>query len=332
MVEYRRLLSNTCLILLIVCALAACNKTDNSLINKQRSDFIGTWKGNLVNYDHGKRVVQKYEWMVYTDSTNGRLAGLLTLTETNRLEELQFSDGTWYFRVVNSDSLNPSCREWNFAGYAKFGTEGTIEFNLAGNKCGPIGDQFVSWGGTMSKVSDTLDPAAHFDFIRGGNSWTYKITKNNSDTCTLGYNITADLKNGVFEGMMTNQCNWNWSEKHFSWAIDPSRFSVLPNDTSAIPLSVFTLDMTLGKVYRFRSGFNISITALLKRNEEVTVPSGKFVCNKYQVESYMEWDTPSSSILSYYWISNRYGIVKREVLNPADSTSLKLQVLTWKNF
>ncbi len=326
-----RLIINICLALLLLTVFPACRKSGNGKINAERSDFTGTWKGELVSYSHGRKEVQKYEWMIYTNPASGLLSGLLTMYETNKIEELQFHDGIWYFRVVNSDSLNPQCREWSFAGFAKFSENGMVEFNLAGNKCGPIGDQFVEWGGTMTKVSDSLDPGAHFSFIQAGNSWDYKITRSNSDTCSLNYQVGSSPSTDTFEGTMSNECGWSWQQKHFSWAMDPGRFTVLPNDTAKIPLAVFTLDMATGNIYRFKNGSDLSITSLLKHNELVTVPAGKFICNKYQVETNPDGDS-QASVVSYYWISNRYGIIKREVLNPADSTSLKLQVLTSKNF
>ncbi len=327
-----RLIAHIILVLLLLSAFPACKKTGGPVIRAERIDFTGTWKGELVSYTYGRKIVQKYEWVVYTNPVDGRLSGLLTMYETNRLEELQFSDGAWYFRVINSDSLNPQCREWSFAGYAKFTGEGMVEFNLAGNKCGPIGDQYTSWGGTMSKVSDSLDPGAYFSFIREGRAWTYKITKNNNDTCALHYQVDTREEEGLFKGAISNFCDWSWQEKHFSWTVDPCRFTVLPDTLNKISLSVFTLDMTAEKIYQFRDGTDVSITALIKRNEQVSVPAGKFLCNKYQVETLSEEDMPATGIVSYYWISNRYGIIKREVLNPADSTSLKLQVLTSKNF
>lgn len=327
-----RLFLSLLLTLLLSAGSLSCKKENNGQINANRSDFTGTWKGELVTYSYGHKIVQKYIWVVYTNQSNGRLEGLLTMHETNKLEEIQFSDGKWFFRIVNSDSLNPQCREWSFAGFAGFNSEGVVEFNLAGNKCGPIGDQFVEWGGTMTKVSDGLDPDNHFGFIKDGNSWNYKITRNNQDTCALNYQVGALTPTGTYKGTMTNQCDWNWAEKQFSWAIDPGRFTVLTEETTKLPSTVFTLDMITDKIYHFRDGEAVTSTVLLKRNELVNVPAGKFTCNKYQVETNYDGDLQSGNIVSYYWISNRYGIIKREVLNPADSTSLKYQVLTSKNF
>lgn len=319
-------------LLILLWVFTGCDKDTGNLRDAERSDFKGSWKGELVSYSYGRKIVQKYEWMVFTDPTSGELSGLLTMYETNRLEELQFSDGVWYFRVVNSDSLNPECRQWSFSGYAKFVEEGVISFNLAGNKCGPIGDQFVEWGGTMQKISDGLDPNNHFSFISPGNGWQYAITKVNSDTCSMEYQIDANPATGIFTGKMTNGCGWSWAEKHFSWQVDPGRFSVLPDPANKIPLTVFTLDMTTEKLYTFKNGVEVSITSLLKRRELVDVPAGQFICNKYQVEIAAAEDGAGQVIVSYYWIDNRYGIIKREVLNPPDSTSIKLQVLTSKNF
>lgn len=319
-------------LMLLLFIAAGCEKDTKNHLEAERGDFTGSWQGELVSYSYGQKVVQKYEWMVFTDPVSGQLSGLLTMYETNRLEELQFSDGVWYFRVVNSDSLNPECREWSFSGYAKFIEEGVISFNLAGNKCGPIGDQFVEWGGTMQKVSDGLDPDNHFSFINPGNGWQYAITKVNDDTCSMGYQIEDHPETGIYTGTMSNGCGWNWTEKHFSWQVDPGRFSVLPDPANKIPLTVFTLDMATEKLYTFKNGVEVSITSLLKRHELVEVPAGQFICNKYQVETAAEGDGMGAVMVSYYWIDNRYGIIKREVLNPPDSNAIKTQLLVSKNF
>jgi len=296
------------------------------------NDFTGTWKGSISAFRDNKTVIKSGEIIIYSSGNGSNLEGILNMEGVYRLAGTQFNNGFWYFDVICSDTLNPECNNWSLAGFAVFSGEFHIDINMAGNECGKSGKQFVSWEGGMDKYSDVPDSAVYYNFGKQGNTWRYLINKKNTDTCILEQKITEVPSAGLFNGTVTNYCGWQWKYKVFNWYVDPVMYSIHDESGSGQVSAAFPIDVTAGRTYSYIHGSDTTQVTLISRDEQVTVPAGKFNCAKFQITEPADTMRTVARTTYFLWLSNQYGIIKKEVPDPIDPNSISTQLLLSKNF
>ena len=85
-------------------------------------------------------------------------------------------------------------------------------------------------------------------------------------------------------------------------------------------------------VYSTVLHYDTTTVTLIDTNILVITPAGNFYCNRFKyTEPGLSGDS-SFTKTSWLWLNNRYGVIKQEVVNPVDSTGIKTQVLSTKNF
>lgn len=296
------------------------------------NDFIGTWKGSISTFKENKPIKKSGEVIIYSAGGGSNLVGIINMDGVNRIIGTQFNNGFWYFDVICSDTLNPECSNWNLTGFAVFSGELHVDLHIAGNECGKLGKQFVSWEGALDKYSDTPDSAVYYNFGKQGSTWDYIINKKNTDTCILQQKITDIPSAGLFDGTVTNNCGWPWQHKFFHWYLDPVMYSIYDESGSGAIVASFPIDVTPGRVYTYIHGSDTTQVMLVSRYDEVTVPAGKFNCSKYQIIESADTALTDTKTTYFLWLSNQYGIIKKEVSNPVGPDDISTQILLSKNF
>jgi hypothetical protein len=305
-----------------------CDCFDSS--GKVPSDFIGTWKGTVTAFKDNKTEKKSGELIIYQSA--GGLEGILNMEGVYRLVGTQFSNGFWYFDVICSDTLNPQCSNWSLTGFGVFSEAEHIDFHMAGNECGTLGKQYVSWEGTLAMYSDTPDPAYYYNFGKQGNTWNYLINKVSTDTCALEQKITGTPSAGLFNGTVANTCGWPWQHNLFYWYIDPVMFTIYDPSGSGAVAASFPIDVTPGTVYSYIHGNDTTRVTLVARYQEVSVQAGKFICSKYRVVEPADSVKSGTNTDYFLWINNQYGIIKKEVTTPYGPNDISTQLLINKNF
>lgn len=311
--------------------ISGCKKDDEyDPTDAVASDFRGTWRGTISMYKGGELVKKSGDVILYFTPDGMVLNGLMVFEQVYALEEIQFRSGVYYFQVLNSDTLNPLCTEWNLSGFMRLSDPQTAEFFISGKECGLTGKNWVDFTGTLSLVNPEPDPTAYYNFAKSGNQWNYDITQVNDQTCQMEYQLNTDLGNYHFEGQKGNTCNWNWNNAPLNWVVSPMRFSVLSDSSDAIRYS-FYLDARLLSEYRFEVGDDTNIVTLLSAKENVEVPAGVFSCAKFRLEQRIH--SNGYRIESGIWyLNNTAGLIKYQAISLYDSTDIKFQVLGSKNF
>src|SRR5512138_1229874 len=112
-------------------------------------DFVGTWRGTLSAFKNNQTIHRSGDIIFYYPAGSNRLAGIMVVDQVYVLEEIQFKNGVFYFSVLNSDTLNPLCLNWNLAGYASHTNPQQIYAYISGNECGILGKEFVGYEGNF---------------------------------------------------------------------------------------------------------------------------------------------------------------------------------------
>jgi len=319
--------------LVFVFYLSGCKKCDCFDSAKfGPNDFIGTWKGSISTFKDNKTVKKSGEIVIYSSGGGSNLAGIINMDGVNRIVGTQFNNGFWYFDVICNDTLNPECNKWDLTGFAVFTGDLHIDFNMAGNECGKLGKQFVSWEGGLDKYSDIPDSATYYNFGKQGNTWTYIIIKKSTDTCILEQKITDLPSAGLFNGTVSNSCGWQWQNKLFYWYLDPVMFSINDGSGSGFVITSFPIDVAAGRNYSYIHGSDTTQVMLVSRDEQLTVPAGKFNCTKFKIIETADTTRAETKTTYFLWLNNQYGIIKKEVSNPIGPNDISTQVLLSKNF
>lgn len=313
--------------------LTTCKKAGFDPMSKSQSDFIGTWSGTLTAFKNNKLIKQSGLFLIYPEEGGTLLGGIIYLSETRVFREFQFQNGTLYFKVFNTDPDNASCQNWNLGGYASFSESDKMEIRISGNECGLIGSEYVDWSGTLVSSPVKKDSLACFTFAKTGNNWTYKITKNDGDSCELLKLLGVKSGDYAFSGESTHQCGWPLTNIPVKWTVTPSNFTIrtdmtLVNHEISIPVYA-----KYGVTYKsYPSPDTVTLT-LLDTNKVVTTIAGTFFCNYYKyTETGYRDDGVRNTRTSYLWLNYHYGVIKQEVINPFDSTWIVKQSLKAKNF
>ena len=300
-------------------------------LTKGSDDFIGTWQGTISTFKNNKVIKEKGDVVIYRESAD-YLAGIIFMNETLSFTEFQFLNGTLYFRIPCNDPLNPNCQTWNLGGYAVFAEDGKIDFRLSGNECGSYGSEYVDWNGTLMQKQVDPDSIQYFDFARTGNSWTYKITLKNGDSCHVQKQIITNAPTWNFQGLSAQTCGWNAANMTLKWGVAPSQFSIVNDSTLSLKAFTIPINAKPGVVYKSVLHSDTTTLTLVDTNLTTTTAAGIFTCSRFKYTEPAYSGDLRYTKTAFLWLNNRYGIIRQEVENPADPTDIVIQVLYSKNF
>jgi len=309
-----------------------CKKKSFDPSGKSREDFIGTWTGTISTFKNNQLLKVSGTLVIYPDAGNISLTGIFFMNETSVFHEFQFVDGTLYFKVVNNDPANPMCQNWSLGGYLVFSEENKIDIRISGNECGPQGTEYVNWTGSMIQTQVPADSIQYYNFAKSGNSWTYQVFLKNGDSCQVQKQISQESPMYLFDGTVTQTCGWAGQNMTFKWNVTPSDFSIIHDSTLCyLPFS-FPIDAKPGVIYKPYTNNDTVTMTLLDSNFIMTIPAGTFSCKYFRYTEPVDSGLFRIKKTAYLWLNNRYGIIKHEVLNPVDTTDIRVQVITSKNF
>ena len=309
-----------------------CKKKSFDPTGKSREDFIGTWKGSISTFKNNKLLNEYGTIVIYPDAGGSSVSGILFMKETNVFHEFQFVDGTLYFHVENTDPTSPLCQNWNLGGFIVFKAEGELDIRITGNECGQIGNEFVNWVGTLFSDPVSADSIKYYNFAKTGNSWTYNVKVKNGDSCQVQKQVSQASGNYIFTGHTTQTCGWPGQTMTFRWEVNPAGFTLIVDSTLADKPLLFAINAKPGVVYASYSNNDTTTVTLLDSSLVETTPAGTFECSRFRYTEPVYSGQMKTTRTSYIWLSNRYGVIRHEVINPVDSTDVIFQLLTSKNF
>ncbi len=296
---------------------------------KSQSDFVGTWQGNISTFKDNKLLSEKGKVVIYRESDEN-LSGIIFMGTTLVFHEFQFNNGTLYFKIPCNDPLNPNCQTWNLGGFAIFSEEGKIDLRISGNECGPFGSEYVDWHGTLAQKVVPADSVSYFSFAAKSNSWTYKTTLKNGDSCQVMKTISDNPSSNYYLGTFTQTCGG--PAKTLKWSVAPAAFTVINDSAISLHTITFPIDAKPGVVYTNIIHADTTTVTLVDTNLLITTPAGTFNCFRFKYTEPVVSGPIKVKKIAWIWLSNHYGIIRQEVGNPVDSTSFKIQVLNGKSF
>ena len=309
-----------------------CKKKSFDPTVKSRTDFIGTWRGNISTFKNNELIKEFGTVVIYPDAGSSLVSGIIFLEETYVLHEFQFVQGTLYFKVENNDPENALCQNWSLGGFMVYTAENEVEIHITGNECGAFGNEFVNWIGNVFPTQVPADSVKYFDFAKNGNSWTYLTYLKNGDSCQLQKQVNAMPSTYQYTGATSQSCGWPGQNIIFKWNVTPADFtSVIDSTISDKPLKL-SINAKLGVAYSTYINNDTTTVTLLDTNFVTSTAAGTFNCLKYKFTEPVYSGVLNTTRTSYIWLNNRYGIIKIEVVNPTDTTDVQSQILTSKNF
>ncbi|MDP1622315.1 MAG: hypothetical protein Q8M08_08240 [Bacteroidales bacterium] len=309
-----------------------CKKKSFDPTSKSREDFAGIWKGSISTFKSNKLLKEYGTVVIYSEPVTQLLTGILFMKETNIFREFQFVDGTLYFKVDNNDPASPLCQNWNLGGFAVFSEEGIFDIHITGNECGQLGSEFVNWVGSMTKTAVAQDSVKYYSFVKSGNSWTYKVTQWNGDSCEVQKQATQISLTYLTNGTTSQTCGWSGQSMTFTWNVSPSAFKILNDSSLCTKPFTFPINAKLGVVYSTYVNNDTTTVTLVDSNLVITTPAGVFPCSRFKYTEPVYSGGAKIQRTSYIWLNNLYGIIKHQVQNPVDLTDIQYQVLISKNF
>jgi hypothetical protein len=293
-------------------------------------DYIGTWRGTIRTFKDNERKTSSGDLTIMRSSDGSTLRGIMMLNQTNLLMETKFSAGLFYFYMRPNDSLNPSCLNWNMAGFAKITEAGKISINIAGNECGDLGFQFVKWEGELIQVNTQPDPETYYSFASSGNQWNYRIIMDNGDTCTYNQELACTGIN-QFQANTSSFCSFQGGSGSNFWESDPAKLIIYENAARTVIENYFRLDALENTFYSWTNGVDTLTVTLEAKSELIDVPAGSFKCARFRqvTKLHSEGEVTREGLI---WINNAAGIVRYESIYETDATYVKTKVLVSKNF
>jgi len=316
------------LIILVLLPEQGCKKEttfDSSAVTINQ--MKGTWRGRITTFKNNTRIEKNGDVSLFDNTAGDLLNGIFDLGQINFLEGFMFQNGTLYFNLILSDSTNPECSNWNLGGYVFLQEENLMVIRVAGNECGPLGKQFVTYEGYLILINPNMDPSAYFSFAQVGKGWSYETELYNGILCNVQQSITAEPSPYLFTVTETNDCGWPFAQREFNWMVEPFRVSVMAGTSATDVLYAFYLDAVLDKTYRFINGDDTTYLTLTDTDVPVNVAAGSYTCGKYAIESRMHSSGDITTKGSIY-LSREYGFIKMDYSEPADSSYIKSQSLT----
>jgi hypothetical protein len=318
------------LVLTLLC-IAGCKKSKFDSTKSSKSDFVGTWHGSISTFRHNQTVTKSGDFIIFFNSTQYTLLGLLILDETNIIQMTQFNSGTFYFSVLCNDPENATCQNWSLAGFAKLEEQGKMDIYISGNICGLLGDQFVDYTGTMNQTSPNPDSSYLYTFARAGRQWNYKITLVNNDTCHVQDNLISAGFSNIYQGQNLNSCGWQPPSFNYYCFASPLYFQYILNPDPSTVYSEFPIDAPLNSQRIFAYEPDTTYVTLVTESENVTVPAGTFSCREFKLDCRVH-SAGNHLVSGYYWLNNQYGVIKYEPLGITQLTDIAIKELLSKNF
>jgi hypothetical protein len=311
---------------------SGCKKKSFDPAGKDHQDFIGTWAGSISTFKNNQLLKEYGTMVIYPDASNNTLSGILFMKETSVIHEFQFVNGTLYFKVVNNDPDNPFCQFWSLGGFAVFAEEGKIDINISGNECGAHGSEFINWVGSMKQIQVSADSLKYFSFAKSGNSWIYKVTLMNGDTCQLKKEISQVSGRYLFSGAVTQTCGLSGQNMTFKWNVTPSEFSIIYDTTISYKPFTYPINAKPNVVYNsYVLNDTIQLT-LLDTNAVLTTPAGTFSCVRFRLTEPVYSGNLKITRTAYIWLNPRYGVIRQDVVDPVELTDIQYILLTSKGF
>lgn len=287
----------------------------------------GTWRGRITTFKNNSRIEKNGDVSLFNNVTGDLLNGIFDLGQINFLEGFMFQNGTLYFNLILSDSTNPQCSNWNLGGYVYLQEENLMVIRIAGNECGPLGKQFVTYEGYLILINPDMDPSAYFSFAQTGRVWSYETQLYNGTICEVQQTITAEPSPYLYTVTETNNCGWPFAQQEFNWQVEPFRVSVMAGTSATEVLYAFYLDAVLDKTYRFVNGDDTTYLTLTDTDVPVNVTAGSYTCGKYAIESRMHSSGDITTQGTIY-LSKQYGFIKMDYSAPSDSSNILSQALS----
>lgn len=294
------------------------------------ADYYGEWAGDLTAFKDNHLITVESTLSLYYTDGGTRMGGLLSMDKIYALEEIQLREGIYYFQVLNPDTANPYCANWNLSGYATLKSDSLMHIIISGKECGELGEEWVTWEGDLTLTSAAADSSAYFTFAGVNRLWEYSILTASVDSCeqtTLIDSVTGE----VYLGTESTTCQFPWSSRTLRWKITPFHFSVLSPTTSKVVQYAFHLDQTLNKPYYYYYGSDTTVVTLLGE-DSVYTPAGGFYCSRFSLERWVHQDSTYRIDKGHIWISNQYGIIRYQSTYVNEPDDIVLQELTGKNF
>jgi len=313
--------------------LGGCTKKSddtNTPTNPDLSQFVGQWQGS-VHYKSASDSSTSTVTVNYISIENGNILGFLnTGADVNYLSSNTFSNGVLSFVVSNAQPGPGNCLNFKVTGTATPTGTNQISVNISGIFCSGTGGEQATVTGTMSKISPTPDISHYLRFCASGRSWTYKVTAWDGSTCQFTFAITKDHKNGVFEGNMTTNCNWSFTNKTIGWYVQPTEWDDMYDTTLASRVINYQTWAVVGTKFMYAQNGDTVITTVLSLNDPVTVNGVNYNCIKlYRDFRYNEVGRNSTG---YCWFTYSVGMIKYEALTPNGPTDVHYEELWSKNF
>jgi hypothetical protein len=316
---------------LLVLALSGCKKDTPTYPSKATlQDYSGTWAGTLSAFKDNQVINRTGTIVFYFSAGGDRLDGILSLDLTYALSEIQFRNGIYYFQVLNSDTLNPFCQNWNLSGWAQLTSASVMHVIISGKECGQTGKEWVNYEGDFTLTSTTPDSTKYFSFAAVNHHWTYRVYTAGADSCQLDQQVDS-VSGSVYGGIMTTTCNLPWGSNPFRWDVSPMHFLVLDNYSGNEVQYAFHTDQVLNKAYYYYPGMDTNIVTLLGI-DSLYVGAGGFLCSRYRLEQRMHTDSTYQLDRGDIYISNRYGVIRYQSTLLNDTTDFVDQSLIQKNF
>ncbi len=316
------------LLVLLILPEQACKKDtafDSSAV--ALNQLKGTWRGRITTFKNNTRIEKNGDVSFFDNTSGDLLNGIFELGQINFLEGFMFQHGILYFNLLLSDSTNPQCSNWDLGGYVYLQEDNVMIIRIAGNECGPLGKQFVTYEGSLILVNPDMDPSAYFSFAKTGRAWSYETQLYNGISCEVQQTIGAEPAPYLFTVTETNNCGWPLAQRQFNWQVEPFRLSVMAGTSSTDILYSYYLDAVVDKTYRFINGTDTTYLTLTDGDVLVNVTTGSYTCGKYSIESRIHSSGDITTKGTIY-LSKQYGFIKMDYSEPSDSSNIQSQVLT----
>jgi hypothetical protein len=308
-----------------------CKKDTPSYPSKATlQEFSGNWAGTLSAFKDNQVINREGTISFYYTNGGEDLDGILSLDVVYALTEIQFRNGIYYFQVLNSDTLNPFCQNWNLSGWAQLTSSSVMHVIISGKECGQTGKEWVNYEGDFTLTSSTPDNTLYFSFAAMNHQWTYRVYTAGADSCQLQQTVDS-VSGTIFGGIMTNTCNLTWGSKPFRWNVTPMHFLVLNDNSGSQVQYAFHTDQVLNRPYYYFAGDDTSIVTLLGA-DSIYITAGGFFCSRYLLEQRLHSGSAYKLDKGNIYISNQYGLIRYQSTLLNDTTDFVDQELIQKNF
>ena len=293
------------------------------------NDYTGSWEGSLTTFKNNHLITTESTILLYFPAGSDRLEGMITLDKVYALSEIQIRNGIYYFTVLNSDTANPYCQNWNLSGYGQLSAADKMHIIISGKECGEVGKEWVNYEGDFILSNVSPDSSSYFSFGGMGHHWTYEVLTLNGDSCGMEYDVTA-ATGTLNTGTITSDCNFGWGSQPLRWDVAPFHFQVLAATGKQVQYA-FHIDQAVNVPYYYYTGMDTSIVTLLS-TDSMYVAAGGFLCQRYLLERRLHTDSTYRLDKGILSISNRYGIIRYQSTLLNDINDIVNQELTQKNF